>query len=356
MLTGLKNPSTRGLLKAALMIVLVSGSVFLTVWFHYVQKTEVIFQSIFYIPIILGCLWYDRAGIILALFFVLLVIIFTFISPAETPVWENAVRGSAYILTAVVVAELSARRKALIANLEVKVEERTAELKESNKELDGFASAVSHDLVGPLATLHGFAEIAKDAAASGKSDLEMESLDTIDRLSLRVIHTVEGLLEHARIRKGGGTLPIVDTGAVVRDVIADLRGPLRGRDIEVEIDDDLPGVQVEMVKLKQVFTNLIGNAVKHAASHKPLLVEVGGYAKSDMVTLYVRDDGPGIDAGQQEKVFREFTRLGTDEGTPGLGLGLAIVRRAVEGWGGRVWLESAPGEGATFYFTAPAKY
>jgi signal transduction histidine kinase len=353
MFADIRDPSTRRLIKAALMVILVCGSVFATVWFHYVQKTEVIFQSIFYIPIILGCLWYNRWGIILAGCFALLILILSFVSPAETPVWENAVRGSAYILTAVVVAELSVRRKALIASLEEKVEERTAELQASNEELDNFASTVSHDLVGPLATLQGFAGIAREAVSSGESELQMESLDAIDRLSMRVVHTVEGLLEHARSRKQDGLLLLVDTGTAASEVVSDLRGLMSGKEIDVAIVDDLPQVRVEAVKLKQVFTNLIGNAVKHAASGRPLLIEIGGYREGDLATLFVRDDGPGIESHQQEMIFEEFTQLSAGEQTPGLGLGLAIVKRAVEGWGGGVWLESSPGEGTTFYFTAP---
>lgn len=350
---GIWSPSKRRLLKATIMALLVCGSVFLTIWFHYIQKSEVIFQSIFYVPIILGCLWYDRWGIILAVFYATLIIFLSFISPAETPVWENLVRGLAYMLTAAVVAELSLRRKRLIADLEKKVEERTTELRASNEELDRFASTVSHDLIGPLATLQGYTGVAREALSSGESELEMESLDAIDRLSLRVIHTIEGLLEHARSRKRDGSRPLVDAGIAASDVVADLQGILSGKEIEVVIDEGLPRVQVEAVKLKQVFTNLVGNAAKHAASGKPLLIEIGGSMEGDLATLFVRDDGPGIEPHQQEMVFEEFTQLGAGEQASGFGLGLSIVKRAVEGWGGRVWLESLRGEGTTFYFTAP---
>jgi signal transduction histidine kinase len=350
----LRNPSTRSLLKAALMVLLVCGTIYLTIWFHYMQKTEVIFESIFFIPIILGCLWYNRAGILLASFFAVLIIILSFVSPAETPVWQNTVEGFTYIMTAMVVSELSARRKALIASLEEKVEERTVDLKASNEELNDFASTVSHDLVGPLATLHGYTEIAKEAASCDNSALMMESLDTIDMLSMRMIRTVEDLLEHARSKKHNGLQSITDTAEAAREVIADLRGLLHGRDIEVVINAGLPEVQVEPAKLKQVLANLIGNSIKYAVPGKPLCIEIGGYGEDELVTLFVRDNGLGIDPQEQDMVFEEFARASTDEQVPGFGLGLAIVKRAVKGWGGQVWLESTPGGGATFYFTVTA--
>ncbi|MBN2025968.1 MAG: HAMP domain-containing histidine kinase [Actinobacteria bacterium] len=290
---------------------------------------------------------------VITVFLAVILVLSSAFSPGEQPLWDDIIRAGVFLVVGVVIAELSLRRKRLIGDLEQRVKERTAELQASNEELDLFASSVSHDLIGPLATLQGYASIAKEAVSSGESELEMESLDAIDRLSLRVIHTIEKLLEHARSRKRDGSRPGVDTGAAASEVVADLQGMMSDKEVEVVVEENLPCVQVEAVKLKQVLANLVGNAAKHAASGRPLLVEIGGTREGDVATLFVRDDGPGIEPDHQEMVFEEFTQLNEGGQTSGLGMGLHIVKRAVEGWGGRVWLESSPGEGTTFYFTAP---
>jgi len=339
-------------LKVALVSFLVAVCIFVTLWFHYVSDISYVFPNFFYFPIILACLWWDRKGVLVAVFLSAFLVISSALSPGEQPLWDDVIRAGVFIVVAVVIAELSLRRKVLIANLEEKVEERTSALQASNEELDRFATSVSHDLVGPLATMRGYAEVGKEAISSGDSELEKESLDAIERMSGRVIHTIEDLLEYARSRNHD-LKSMVDTGVVTSEVIADLQGLMADKQIDVVIDEDMPRVQVETVKLRQVFTNLVGNAVKHATSGRPLLIEIGGYGEDEHVTLFVRDDGPGIEPNRQKMVFEEYAHLDEEELASGHGLGLSIVKHAVEGWGGKVWLESSPGEGTTFYFTVP---
>jgi signal transduction histidine kinase len=109
---------------------------------------------------------------------------------------------------------------------------------------------------------------------------------------------------------------------------------------------------VDQFKLRQVFGNLVNNAVKYVAGTQRPRIDVGTRAGSGEVIFYVRDNGPGLEPGALDEIFQPFKRFST-AGTPGLGIGLSTVKRAVEGWGGRLWVESEPGNGATFYFTAP---
>ena len=145
----------------------------------------------------------------------------------------------------------------------------------------------------------------------------------------------------------------VSTSRAVGEVVEDLAGLISGKNVEVSVEDSLPDVQVEEVLLKQVFSNLIANSIKHGAANGSLHVEIGRYREDGADIFFVRDDGVGIEKEDQEEVFKAFKRMNRGDETPGLGLGLSIVKRTVEGWGGRVWLESSPGEGTTFYFTAP---
>jgi len=351
----MKDRGQAEILKAALIALLVFFSIFLTIWFHYIKQEEIIFPSVYYLPIILACLWWDRRGIWLAAFFSVLLIVSSLVSSTETPVWEIAVRASAFMLTAVVVAELSLRRKELIGTLEQKVSKRTEELRARNEELDTFAHTVSHDLIGPLATLEGFAVVAGDAFIEGDDSLEEESLNAVLKLSRRLIYIVQTLLEYARAGRPQGEVERVDPGKIIKDVLADLEKATKREGVEVQVAENLPDVLLDPLKLAQVFSNLIGNSVKHAGGESNLKIEIGAYGQDEMVTLFVRDNGQGMDAGKLDTIFEPFVRLDSRE-TYGLGLGLAIVKRAVEAWGGALWLQSAPGAGTTFFFTAPAAY
>ncbi len=342
-------------LKVATIFVLVAVCIFATVWFHYVSDTGYVFPHIYYIPIILACLWWDRKGIAVAAFLAAFLVISSAFSSGTQPLWDDLIRAGVFLVVAVVIAELSARRKGLIDNLEERVAERTAELRASNEELEAFSRTVSHDLIGSLSTLRGYAEVAQDAAAGENRGLEAESLDAIESIGMRMSNNIRELLDYARAGKHEGPAEPVSSSYAAGEVIEELGGLMSGRRIEVSVDEKLPDVLVEEVKLKQVFSNLVTNSIKHGAGNGPLRIEIGGYMEGDTAVLFVRDDGVGIESEWQDEIFGDFKRMNRGGETPGLGLGLSIVKRAVEGWDGRLWLESAPGEGAAFFFTAPTQ-
>jgi signal transduction histidine kinase len=141
---------------------------------------------------------------------------------------------------------------------------------------------------------------------------------------------------------------------ISKEVIEELSGIVADRDVEVLVQEDMPATLVDPVKFKQVISNLVGNAIKHAAPEQSLRVEIGGYEEPDTTVFFVRDDGLGIEYDRQKKVFEPFEHVENGNHIPGAGLGLSIVKRDVEGWGGIIWLESTPGKGTTFSFTIPA--
>ena len=342
-------------LKAATMFVLVAACVFVTIWFHLVSDAGYVFPNLYYIPIILACLWWDRKGIAVAVFLSLLLLVSSIVSPGTDPIWDDFIRAGVFLLIAVVIGELSARRRGLIDTLEERVQKRTEELQARNEELDAFSRTVSHDLIGSLSTLRGYVEVARDAAAGKKTSLEKESLGAIESISMRMSDNIQELLEYARAGRPGSAVEVVSPSYSAGEVVEDLVGLMSGRSIEVVVDDRLPDVLVEEVKLKQVLSNLVANSIKHGGGNGTLHIEIGGYREESTATLFVRDDGVGIESEWQDEIFGDFKRMSTGDETPGLGLGLSIVKRAVEGWGGRIWLESKPGEGATFFFTIPTK-
>ena len=347
----MKDQIRAEIFKAVIIALLVSASIFLTIWFHHEREEELIFPSVYYLPTILACLWWDRKGIWLAASFSLLLIVSSVTSPTGTGIWELAIRASALILAAVVVAELSLRRKRLIGTLEAKVRERTKELQARNEELDTFAHTVSHDLIGPLGTLEGFAVVSRDAFHEGDTDLEEEGLNTVIKLARRMIYIVQTLLEYARAGRPQGEFERVKPHEIIKEVLLDLdRGIMEG-DVEVLAEDDLPDILLDPLKFKQAVSNLVGNSVKYAGDEGGLKIEIGASVRGGTATFFVRDNGRGMDADKLDMVFEPFTRL-SGGGTYGLGLGLAIVKRAVEAWGGKIWVQSAPGEGTTFFFTA----
>ena len=229
------------------------------------------------------------------------------------------------------------------------------ELKDRNEELEAFAHTISHDLLTPVAIVEGYAKAALEADAEGRSDAERECLEAIARGTQRMSTLINSLLQYAQAGHMDPEVHAVDPEEILVEVLMDLEEKIRDRDIKVEVQDGLPLVLVDAVKLRQVFTNLIGNAIKHMGDNHRPKIEVGASASSPTATFFIHDNGIGIPSDLQARIYEPFRHF-TLTGSPGLGIGLSTVKRAVTAWGGKTWVESTPGEGATFYFTAPMAY
>ena len=256
--------------------------------------------------------------------------------------------------TAQLSQELTERQRA-----ERELEFRNEELEQTNRELDDFAYIASHDLKEPLRGIHNYARFLVEDYA-GRFDADGRAkLETLTRLSRRMETLIDSLLHYSRLGRTDLTLDEVDVQAVVEDVIERLDISLREQQIEVRIPRRLPVIRSDRVRLGEVFANLITNAIKY--NDKPQRwIEIGvadppqsgASDASPEHTFYVRDNGIGIPQRHLDTVFRIFKRLhGRDEFGGGTGAGLTIVRKIVERHHGRVWIESAPGEGTTVFFT-----
>ena len=232
--------------------------------------------------------------------------------------------------------------------LELKVRERTAELHAANRELEAFSYSVSHDLRAPLRAVDGYAQMLEEDYA-GRLDAEGRRLLGIVRSeAARMGQLIDDLLHFAQVGRRPVVRAPLDMGALASEVIAELAPAHPKARIALE---RLPPASGDRSLLRQVWINLISNALKYSARQEAARIEVGGRVEGAENVFWVRDNGAGFDMRYAGKLFKVFQRLHRQEEFDGTGVGLAIVQRVIERHGGRVWAEGAVGQGACFSFT-----
>jgi signal transduction histidine kinase len=230
--------------------------------------------------------------------------------------------------------------------------ELEAELRARNADLEAFAHTVSHDLHAPLGSLDGYAHLLRDAVEDRLSPDEMGYLERIIEASENMEQLIAAMLEFARSGRGVQNLERIDLEFLVREIWMELEPVAEGSGARLETSFTHPDVVSDPLLLKQVLFNLLDNALKFNSGPAPKVV-VGLRDLDGESAVFVKDNGPGIPLEERETVFAPFKRLSPS--TPGLGIGLSMAKRAVESWGGRVWVESIPGSGSTFFFTVPQR-
>lgn len=247
--------------------------------------------------------------------------------------------------------ELSERLRA-----ERELEERNTELQRSNQELDDFAYIASHDLKEPLRGIHNYATFLLEDYGE-KLDTEGRSkLETLTRLSRRMETLIDSLLQYSRLGRVDLAIADVDLNEVVGEVVDSIGIGLAEHHVDVRIPRPLPVVRCDPVRVRELYYNLIVNGMKY--NNKPeKWIEIGWEEDGAAGTrhppaFYVRDNGIGIQEKHHDAIFRIFKRLhGRDKFGGGTGAGLTIVKKIVERHNGRIWVDSAPGEGTTIHFT-----
>jgi light-regulated signal transduction histidine kinase (bacteriophytochrome) len=239
----------------------------------------------------------------------------------------------------------------LNAELEQRVADRTAQLEEANRELEGFSYSVSHDLRAPLRIIDGFSRILLDEYGAQLPEDAGRYIDLVRDGAKQMGQLIDDLLVYAKLGRQSLQEQVVDPGELVRACVENLRPQQDDRQVEIDIGD-LPKCHGDPVLLKQVFLNLLENALKYTRTRPMTRIEVGFQPdESSQPVYFVRDNGVGFDMRFADKLFGVFQRMHKAEDYEGTGVGLAIVQRAVHRHGGRVWAEAALDEGATFYFT-----
>ncbi len=240
----------------------------------------------------------------------------------------------------------------LNADLERRVAERTAELEAANKELESFSYSVSHDLRAPLRAIDGFSSMLEEDYGS-RLDAEGRRLIGVIRDNSRKMgRLIDDLLAFSRLARRTVVAAPVDMAALVREVYEELEAEAGGRTVAFSVGA-LPEVRGDAAMLRQVWVNLLANAIKFTARRQQAVIEVGGRIEGAERIFYVRDNGAGFDMRYAGKLFGVFQRLHGDAEYPGTGVGLAIVQRVVARHGGRAWAEGKVEQGATFYFSLP---
>jgi PAS domain S-box-containing protein len=229
-----------------------------------------------------------------------------------------------------------------------------ARLRQINQELDQFTHVVSHDLKEPLRTLEAFSTFLGDDYGDRLGDEGREYIDHLVQASRRLGRLIEDLLALSRVGQVIRRPRPVNLAGVLHTVLGDLHDLLQRREAVVRVEDAVAGcppVAGDAQRLCELFANLIGNGLKYNTSRRPEVVV--GVREAEGVTVFVRDNGIGIDPRYHEQVFGLFRRLHRREEYEGTGAGLAICKKIVEAHGGRIWVESAPDRGSTFLITLP---
>lgn len=238
-------------------------------------------------------------------------------------------------------------------DLEENLLRRTRDLEASNKELEQFAYAASHDLQEPLRKVTSFVQLFARRYRDKVDDTAQEYIDIVVEGAQRMKTLIDDLLRYSRLTGGENVFTAVDLGAVVGGVLKDLELQIGEAGVTLDVGR-LPVVQGDATQLRALFQNLISNAVKFRSAERPI-VEICCSTDDKQHTVSISDNGIGIDPRYFERIFVLFQRLHTRSEYSGTGIGLAICKRIVERHGGRIWVASSAGAGSTFYFTLPVR-
>jgi PAS domain S-box-containing protein len=245
-------------------------------------------------------------------------------------------------------------------NLEEMVKQRTVELREtaadlarSNRDLEQFAYVSSHDLQEPLRMVTGFMQLIDQKYHQQLDAVGQKYIYYAVDGAKRMQQLIVDLLAYSRVGTQGQTTEMVDTAPLLQRALFNLQRSIKENQATVTWGH-LPTVPVDSTQLTQVFQNLIGNAIKFHGD-KPPQVHVDSWRNDKFWEFTVKDNGLGIDPEYNDKIFVIFQRLHAKEKYPGTGIGLAICKKIIERHGGRIWVESQEGQGATFHFTLPAQ-
>ena len=247
-----------------------------------------------------------------------------------------------------------AERKAVeeqIVQLNAELQQHASKTEAANKELEAFSYSISHDLRAPLRHIDGFVSLLQKNAQTQLDEAGRRHLAVIAGASRKMGALIDDLLSFSRMSCAELRQGPVATETMVREIIGDLKDAAGERAVEWETAP-LPEVQADATLLRQVWVNLLANAVKYSRDRQPARIAVGTQPGANgEVVFFVRNNGAGFDMQYAHKLFGVFQRLHSDQEFEGTGIGLANVRRIIARHGGHTWAEGKVGEGATFYFT-----
>ena len=238
--------------------------------------------------------------------------------------------------------------------LEQRVTERTAQLRRLNEELEAFSYTVSHDLKAPLRGIDGYSQLLEEEHSQDLNDEGRQFLGRIRRGVQQMGDLISGVLDYSRMERRTMEHQRVDVPALVAQVIEGHSADIEKTHVRLSLQLEPMVLQLDREGMAVVLRNLVGNAIKFSRTREQPEVEIGSRTEGPRRILWVRDNGVGFDMKYHDRIFGIFQRLQRAEDYQGTGLGLALVAKAVQRMGGRVWAESQPGQGSVFYLEFPA--
>ena len=252
-----------------------------------------------------------------------------------------------YAALAIENARLNSALQAELVHRQTLIEE----LEAKNAELERFTYTVSHDLKSPLVTITGFLGYLERDALEGNEEKIKSDMNRITKAAEKMQALLNDLLELSRIGRLMNQPENVSFEEIVQDALERVQGRLEANKVKVEVQRELPTVHGDKIRLIEVVQNLIDNASKFSGTRENPKIEIGAMDQEGITIFFVRDNGIGIQPQFQERIFGLFNKL--DQNVDGTGIGLTLVKRIIEVHGGKIWVESELGRGATFYFTLP---
>jgi PAS domain S-box-containing protein len=244
--------------------------------------------------------------------------------------------------------DISGRRES-----EEALRKATAELVRSNQELEQFAYIASHDLKEPLRMISSFVELVLEENRDALKESSQKYIKFIQEGTARMQILIRDLLAYSRVGRSDFDEALIDSSEVLRAVRQNLGALMEGSGAEI-LTSDLPLIQGSFTQLVRLFQNIVENAIKYR-SDRPPVISIQAKRQNNLWVFSVADNGMGFNMVHHERIFQIFQRLHPRERGSGSGIGLAIAKKIVEGYGGRIWAESKEGEGSVFYFSLPGR-
>jgi two-component system sensor histidine kinase/response regulator len=240
-----------------------------------------------------------------------------------------------------------------VSELNNALRQKNDDLLAANSDLEAFCHSVSHDLRMPLRHIHSYISILEASASSKLNSEERRHVSTVQKAALRMTRLIDDLLAFSRIGRAAMHRQRIRMTELIEETFQDLAPDLTNRRIDWQ-RHAIPDTMGDPQLMKQVWVNLLANAVKYTRPRDPARIEIGAEETDDEIIYYVKDNGVGFNMQYADRLFGVFQRLHTETDFEGTGVGLANVRRIVQRHGGRTWAEGAEGRGATVYFSLPA--
>lgn len=237
----------------------------------------------------------------------------------------------------------------VLYNININFDSVVHKLKQSNKELEQFAYVASHDLQEPLRTVSSYCQLIESKYKDKIDDDGKKYINYVISATYRMKNLINELLDFSKVGKNNNNDDIIDLNKIIKEIKKDFKVSIQEYNIKMKYFK-LPTIKGSRYRIKQLFQNLISNAIKFRKDDNNVIIQIGYFEYLTHWEFFVKDNGIGISEKYQEKIFGLFKRLYTKEEYPGTGIGLAICKKIVEKHNGKIWIESEPNDGTTIFF------